>query len=606
MGTLDIKQAFWTRREFAILLLMFLAFFFNWPYLLGGFQGDDIILLNLMKSDPLPYSRWQGIWSVNDYAFLDHLWWKDWKEPGDGGMFWRPVPSLVFEGSIHLFGENAFPLHFLSLLLHGGVAVGLYFLVLRLFNRPGLALLAGLFFVACEDHSMGVGWIAAITDLLCVQFILVALLAHIQWLRKRKILALACSLGALIIAMGCKETGSIAPVVIVLLTFFAPDGQARAEFRWRELGERLLRMVKDPLAWLPAIFVLAVYVIMYQSLHLGGFNNLMYINPLANPIGYLERMILHLPVMWLGTFTPVPPYLTMFLPGLLKPLAVVGTIVFIAWLFGLWSFRRGVAVLWALCAYIIALLPQLGADASERGLYLPMVFAAILLAVMAASIGPLARRIVPELPRQSRWTRVMGWVAVCVVLIPGTVLSAFMPWAYLPGLDKPEEDLRTALPYIEQYQPEHILILNTSSFMLTPYTYDVINYISESSQEVWLLSAANGIFSLERSGDSTFIIRMDRAGWLTNMFARIFRTKPNLKLGAKYETPIFTATLEKMTANGKDVLEVSFNLKEPLDYPGWLFLRWNGKAFEPLDISALKLNETVELANTSDLWKSMY
>jgi hypothetical protein len=593
-------RPFWSRTAFAIVVLPVLAFVFNWPYLMGGFGGDDVIFLNLMDQDPLPYSRWQGVWSTSDYPFLDNLWWMDWKNSSMGGIFWRPIPSLVIEGSVHLFGKVAFPLHVLSILLHGGIAVLLYLLVRRLSGRHGLALLAGLFFVACEDHSMVVGWISTIPDPLCVLFIMMALLCHAKWLKHRNPAAMAGALLALAAAMVCKETASIAPVAMVLLTLFMPGGADESIGDRTGLKQRMARGIRDYLSWLPAVLVLIAYLGIYKAMGLGDINTLVYINPLANPAGFLAHMVPHLPVLWLGTFTPIPPFATMLVPGWLVPMAILGLVVFLAYFASLWPLLRKPFLLWALVFYLVSLLPQVGTDASERGLYFPMVSAAFLLAALAAGIGPRAR------PKLSRWTRVMGWVALLGILCPGVLLSAAMPWLYMPGFSKPERELRTALPHIEDHEPEHVLILNASSMMLNIYTWDTLNHLSDRPQDVWILSAAHGVFSLERTGESSFTIRTDRAGWLDNIFVRMFRTSSRLKPGRRYETAIFTATLEKLTKSKGDVLAVRFDLERPLDDPGWLFLYWNGEAFVPMDIASRKIGEPVELADTSDLWKAMF
>lgn len=595
-------RPFWSRSVFALVGLPVLAFLFNWPYLTGGFQADDIIFLNLLEQDPLPFSRWRGLWSTDDLPAFNNLWWKD---PDFGGSFWRPLPSIVIEGSINLFGKNAFPLHFTSIVLHACVAVSLYLLVRALSSRHGLALLAGLFFVACEDHSMGVGWIATITDLLCVQFILLALLAHAGWLRRRRPVDLVFSLVLLAAAMACKETAAIAPVAMVLLTFFMPTGSDNGDFPWPKLGQRMARAIKDPLSWLPALLILFAYLAMYKGLRLGSMNSLMYMDPLAYPRDYLAHIVLHLPVMWLATLSPIPPSAAMFFPESLLPMALVGIAAFAAWLAALYPFRHRALALWALALYLVALLPQMGTDASERGLYFPMIPASILLAFAVLTIAPLARRTIPKPPPTPRWTRLAGWTAVLGILVPGIILSAIMPWTYLPSLSKPERELRTALPHIEEHQPEHILILNTSGFMLTLYTWDILNNLTDEPQDVWLLSAANGIFSLQRSGEAAFVIRTDRSGWLTNMFARLTRTEPELNPERRYEKPPFTASFLELTEDGSDVLAVQFELNRSLDDAGWLFLRWDGEGFEPLDIAAFELGETVALADTSDLWKAM-
>jgi hypothetical protein len=234
-----------------------------------------------------------------------------------------------------------------------------------------------------------------------------------------------------------------------------------------------------------------------------------------------------------------------------------------------------------------------------------MVPAAILLACVTGTIAPLLRRKVFEGFRAPAWTRCVGWAAVLGILVPGVLLSAAMPWCYLPGAIRPLEELRGALSHIDEHRPDHVLILNTSSPMLNLYAWDILNHLSDQPQDVWVLSSACGVFSLERSGEAAFVIRTDRAGWLDNLFVRVIRSK-GLKPGHRYETPLFSATLEEMTRKGHDVLAVRFELKRSLDHPGWLFLRWNGKEFEPIDIGAMEIGERRDLADTSDFWKAMF
>ena len=170
----------------ALGMLVLLSFAYNWYYLKGGFTGEDYIFVNMLRQDPLPYSRLLGLWSTCDYPALTSIWWFE----GQGVTpFWRPLPTLIIEASIRLFGERPFPLHFLSVVVHGFVGGTLFLLVRRLTGRSFLALLAGLFFLSCEDHTMGVGWISTVTDLLCVLFVNLALLTHAFWLEKRRLWA---------------------------------------------------------------------------------------------------------------------------------------------------------------------------------------------------------------------------------------------------------------------------------------------------------------------------------------------------------------------------------------------------------------------------------
>jgi hypothetical protein len=64
--------------------------------------------------------------------------------------------------------------------------------------------------------------------------------------------------------------------------------------------------------------------------------------------------------------------------------------------------------------------------------------------------------------------------------------------------------------------------------------------------------------------------------------------------------------LVKLTESQRDVLEVRFDFDQPLDFSGYIFLRWNGQAFEPVDFAELSVGDTLELADTSDLMGSMF
>jgi hypothetical protein len=598
----------WYTPAFALSLLWFLVVFFNWPYLTSGFVGDDIMFLNILRQDSLPFSRWQGIWSipVSDWDFLERLWWRDWSAAGGGGFFWRPVPSLIFEGSIRIFGENALPLHVCSILIHGGVTTGLYILMRSLSNHHWLAFFSALFFVTCEDHTMQVGWIAAMTGVLCVFFIIAALVAHTVWLERRKRKWLITSSVSLILAISCKETAAVAPLAIILLCVFFPSGSGDRTGIETGFRERFLTCARDPLSWLPATVILAAYLALYKMLNLGNMSSLVYISPLTEPLKYISHLAVNLPVMWLAAFSPMPPYLAMFWPEMAPVMAVLGAVVFTVFISTLWPLRNKSLLQFAVVLFLLALLPEMATDASERGLYFPMIPASILLAILMLSIKPLATKFAGRLSfTNPPWMRFVGWVVFIGILIPGTVLSVAYPWIYLPGMEKPLKELRTAVPHIQASQAEHIVVLNTSGFMNTIYVSDVLTFVFGDRLDVWLLSSANGIFQLEKTGDSSFVICTDRSGWLDNWFSRLVRTKSNLVQGNRYETSLFTATLDELTSTGRDILAVRFDFNSSLHHHKWLFLRWNGETYEALDVGSLAIGETVKLADTSDIWKSM-
>jgi hypothetical protein len=589
----------------ALTLLLLLSLAYNWYYLMGGFLGEDYIFVGMLREEPLPFSRWLGFWSSSDYPALTSLWWFE----GQGiTPFWRPLPSLLIEGSILLFGERAFPLHLLSVVVHSLVGGTLFLLVRRLTGRPLVAFLAGLLFLSCEDHTMGVGWISTVTDLLCVLFVNLALLAHASWLEKRNTSALLASLAALVLALFSKESAVVAPLAIVLMSLLMPRGREAQSPGDGLSARRAARtgLLRDWRSWMPAILLLLAYLALYKLVGFGGFTTGLYVDPLSNPTGYLTHLVVHLPVMWLATLSPVPPSIAMFWPAAIALLALAGTVLFVIWMAGLWPLRRRALVVWALGVYLIALLPQMATDAGERGLYFPMIGASILLALLMVQIGPIARRDAPNVPPAPGMTRMVGWGVLVCVLAPGVVLSAAMPFIYAPTFEKPTRQAASILPSLERWDPDDLLVLNTPGPLHTFYLHPTIAFHAEATTRIYVLSSMNGVMSVERLDDRSFILRADRKGWLTNLFAGVLRSRARLSTQRVYEKDVLAACPVELTSDRRDVLAVRFELNRPLSDPDLLIMYWDGERFLPIELAELPVQSAVTLADTSDVWESMW
>lgn len=613
----------WSKRTApALIILLLLAFLYNGYYLTGGFHGDDAIFLSLTKRDPLPYSRWLGMWAADMEAVLGEIWF--FEGAGLKGFF-RPLPSIIFEGSVRLMGERAFPLHLLSIFLHGLVAGALFVLVRKITRRPGLGLLAGVIFLSIEDHSMGLGVITMATDALCVLFVVVALIAHAAWLSERRPWYLAISLIALWPAFLSKESAVLAPVGMALMSLLLPRGVdeklgstsgtgekleepelAESKTGAGALAESIRAFMKDWLSWAPALLMMVVYLALYRALGFGGLNSGMYIDPLAAPLRYVSHLIGHLPVMWLATLSPVPPSVPWFVPALLVPFALVGVVFFAAWVAALWPLRGSRLVAWSLAFYLLSLLPQMASDASERALYSPAVAASILLAILAAEVPFLARRVWPDRPLAPRFTRAIGWAILLVVLAPGALLSLLYPFVWLPSFERLDRDALTAVHHIERENPAHVLMLNTPGWLHCIYMPAIIEHQAGRQIDVRVLSSMNAVVSLVRLNETDFLVRADRDGWLTNPMAGMLRPPGPPEQGTVFERDLLTATLEEMTPGRGDVAAVRFHMHLPVGDPSLLFLSWNGEAFSPIEVASLPANEQIVLADTSDVWASMW
>ncbi|MBM4081045.1 MAG: hypothetical protein FJ278_15180 [Planctomycetes bacterium] len=386
--------------------------------------------------------------------------------------------------------------------------------------------------------------------------------------------------------------------------------------------------------WLPSAVLLLAFLAAYKLLGLGGTRSLLYIDPLRQPLDYVRHAATALPVLLSAALTIVPAGLHLFIPGSLLPLALLGLVLWALWLWALWPWRRDPAVRWAFAVFLVALLPQAATVPSERLLYFPFVPASYLLARLLTAIPPLARRLQdarprmsagrPELVRESGpqqvgassggraqplGTRVGGWYVLLGLLLPGAILSAYVPYQFLPSLQKSERDVLTGLDAVRRHaarQPDaQVIVLNTSSFMLAFYVGEIYEQRLTRPIPTYVLSSLNGKVTLERIGPRSFLVRTDRPGWLSNVIASAVRNDWPLDAGRVYRRKLFDATLIELTPDGRDALAVRFDFQRPLDDPSLLFLAWDGQRFSPLNPATLELTRPIPLADTSDVWKSM-
>lgn len=586
-----------------LLTLPVLALALHWPYLGSGFAGDDVILLNLLREGTAP-PWWQGLWSVTDLPCVKSLWWAS--ALGEGG-FWRPLPSLVIQASLALFGERAFPLHLLAILLHGVVAVLVAALAWRLAGNSRLGLLAGVAFLACEDHSMVVGWVTTITDVLGTTFVAAALLAHALWLEHRRPATLVASLLAVTLALGSKESAIVAPLGLVGLSAVA---HARAAQRGGQGGGWLPALGRDRAAWWPALAIMAGYLVTHRALGFGVGSSLLYADPFSEPLAFIRHLVVQAPVLWLATISPVPPSLAVFVPSTQPWLAGLGLATFGLFLFALHPLRREPAAWWALLFYLVALVPQTGAEGGERALYLPLLPGSLLLALLASQVGALARRGVAPAETPGAATaasRLGGWWIIAGVLVPGLVLSAAFAFVYRASFELPERQVRSLVALVEAHRPEHVIVLNTSGPFLTFYLGDEVSWRVGRRVDVRVLSSLNGVMTAERTSDRAITLRTDRRGWLTNMFAMVFRTSPRLERDQSFRTGLFTAKVVELDTTGTppDALAVRFDMTRALDDPRVLVVTWTGDAFAVFDPAGWPPGGRRVLADTSDVWASM-
>jgi hypothetical protein len=186
-------------------------------------------------------------------------------------------------------------------------------------------------------------------------------------------------------------------------------------------------------------------------------------------------------------------------------------------------------------------------------------------------------------------------------------MSATMPFMYVESLRAPEVHALTALPTIEGREPtpKHVLMLNTSGAFDTFYMGAMLQFHRGEELDLRVLSSCAAEVVIERTGSQSFVLRVDRPGWIDNMFARAVRTQAQLDSERRYDEQLFVAQPLVLTEDGRDVLSVRFDVDRPLEDPSLLILYWDGSAFRHLDPASLREGKPRVLADTSDVFASM-
>ncbi len=176
------------------------------PTLRGEWLWDDDLLItnNATVKDPA------GLWRI-------------WFQPGSM-MDYQPLKFSVVWLQWHLWGENTLGYHVTSIFLHLLSAL----LVWRLLHQVGLkfAWLGGLIFAVHPAQVESVAWISELKNTLSLPPFLLAMCAFINYEKDGKSRDYFLALGFFIVAMLCKITMAMFPLVILLYAWWK-SGQIR-------------------------------------------------------------------------------------------------------------------------------------------------------------------------------------------------------------------------------------------------------------------------------------------------------------------------------------------------------------------------------------------
>lgn len=203
----------------------------------------------------------------------------------------RPLSALTHWWDLVIWGDRAVPMHLENIVLYVLACLLAGMLYRRMSTPLWVAGLAAVMFAVDDRHIIPVAWIANRNGLLALVFGLSAILAHDRWRRENwKAGALVAPL-FLALSAASGELGLATGAYILGHAIFLENAV------WR----------RRALVLLPYAAIGSVWFLVFHSMGYGAIGSGLYVDPLKEPVRFLETLVRQGPVMLLGQIGAVDP-----------------------------------------------------------------------------------------------------------------------------------------------------------------------------------------------------------------------------------------------------------------------------------------------------------
>lgn len=184
------------------------------PYAIIIYLG--IITITLYSSasgyyftgDDFTWFRWVDNSKSNILAFVNDF-------TQSNGFFYRPGTKVYFSLMYSVFWLNQAVYHFVSFILHFGVAALIFLISKRILKNYFLAIVSAFLFLVLSGYQEAVFWISSTGFLFNAFFALLSLLSFIYWRERKKKIYIITSFVSIVLSMLFHELGVITPLLII-------------------------------------------------------------------------------------------------------------------------------------------------------------------------------------------------------------------------------------------------------------------------------------------------------------------------------------------------------------------------------------------------------
>lgn len=499
-----------------------------------------------------------------------------WTSPNLHAAFWRPLAALT-----HIFDYAVWPNSPVLMHLHNLVWLALALAAVAALYRQMLGLkvaaaFATLLYAIDDARATPAAWLANRNALLVALFGTLAIYSHVIWRRDARRfgavtgpILLACAL-----LSGEAGIGALAYLVAYELTMTSGSWMRRL-VRLTAYG---IVVIAWRVAWLAQHYGIADL----------GYE---YLDPLANPLRFLENALVRVPILLLGQWAPAPPELHFaFYPAGVVWMAVIAVLV--------------------LLLIAIAIFPLVRCDPTARFWAAGMLIAAVL----AVAAPPMNRNLTfvgiggmgllgqyfSEALHARFWkvsqlrfcfrAAVVGLLALVHLLI-GPLLLTFLSIFDMgpPGFVESMHDV----PGLSADAETHDLVIVNHPMACNLFhllTQRIVDRQPLPHSTLTLASAGEPL-SITRPDENSLLVHTNDEGSRSHLLDLYTRTYP-YKGGETIELPAATVAVQTATPDGrpKDVL---FRFQRPLDDQSLNWTYWRDGQFQPFTVP--KVGQTVDV-----------
>ncbi len=132
------------------------------------------------------------------------------------GFFYRPGAKAYFSLMYSIFWLNQSVYHFVSILLHFGVAALIFLISKKILKKHFLAIVTAVLFIVLSGYQEAVFWVSSTGFLFNALFALCAIMFFILWKEKGKRIYFIFSLTSIVLSLLFHELGVIVPLLVIV------------------------------------------------------------------------------------------------------------------------------------------------------------------------------------------------------------------------------------------------------------------------------------------------------------------------------------------------------------------------------------------------------